>query len=146
MNTMSTMKKMLGTTTLALAALLLLANPATAGDPADDGSLTIQLTATKYGAQVNAAGMARINEPEKGVETFGVVVFADVKDGKNYVVEVTTANKGIYKVADLDMNMGVGGVKQSNVTHKTKAFPIAELISVTVRDRGGVVLSGSFWY
>ena len=137
---MITIKRTLGFAMLTLLALLLVV-PAMAADlPA--GKM-IELTQTKYGAEVNALGYVKISANAKGVETFGLVVFAEVKDEKVYAIEVTTP-KGVFKVADLEMFLGTGMVRQTNLTHATKAFPIAKLLTVTVRDRGGVVLTGEF--
>ena len=66
--------------------------------------------------------------PAKGEEIFGMVVYAEVKDGTNYIVEVTT-KEGNFKVAEITMFLGNGTVKQSNLTHKSMAFPIANIIS-----------------
>ena len=71
-----------------------------------------------------------------------MVIFADVPDSHIFTIEVTTVD-GLFLVDQIDMNIGVGGLKQSNLTHKSKAFPIADLVGVTISDEKGVVLSGT---
>lgn len=124
---------------LGLIGLLLAAVPASAM------KLTFPLDSPNIGA--NATGLGQIASV-RGVETFKVRVFADVKEETTFTVLIERhgpsigGDDGLTAVGKIKMSLGSGILVLDSESHVSPAFPLKGLKRVVVRYKGATILEG----
>jgi len=125
-----------------LVLLAILAIPVAAMAQADF-SQTIELTPTKYGSSLGAAGKAGIEMTPKGLEIFTISAMAEVDNRTVLTVQISRRD-GYFEIGGLRMLLGMGTFEQWSSVNPSPVFPVTTLKAVVVYQGKEAILEGSF--
>ena len=100
---------------------------------------------TKHGAQLNAAGTAKITFGDnKPGQTFGLVMTVTTPDDNEYKVAIVTKKGSVLKAASFFTYLGSGTVKMFLEDLPIEITSVTDIVGVSILDDAGIVLEGAF--
>jgi len=108
-----------------------------------DYSKVVELSPTKYGMTLGAAGKVSIEVTSKGIEIFTISAMAETAN--RTVLTVQIYRRGVnFEIGDVRMLLGMGTLEQWSTVNPSPVFPVTELQGVIVYQGKEVILEGSF--
>ena len=108
-----------------------------------DFSQTLELTPTKYGETLGAAGKVSLEITAKGIEIFTVSAMAKVPSRTMLTVQVSNQADS-FEIGAVRMLLGLGAFEQWSTLDASPVFPVAALERITVYRGKEAILEGTF--